>query len=187
MNRRRFLQSTAALGAMPLLPRFLGEAHAADVSGYKALVVIFLFGGNDSQNMIVPITTPEYNAYSSARGGPAEANGLALPQASLLPLAGGAYGLHPAMTGLAQMYNSDQKLAVVANAGVLLAPTTLAQYQAKSVALPPALFSHSDMQSHWQTLRPDLPADTGWGGRLADVFRFGTTGSVPPSISRITI
>jgi uncharacterized protein (DUF1501 family) len=182
MNRRRFLQSSAALGAMPILPRFLGPAHAADVSGYKALVVVFLFGGNDSQNMIVPITPAEYNGYSTARGGLAEANGLALPQAALLPLSGGAYGLHPAMTGLASMYNADQKLAVVANTGVLLAPTTLAQYKAKSVPLPPALFSHSDMQSHWQTMRPDQPADTGWGGRLADVFRFGTTGSVPPSI-----
>lgn len=183
MNRRRFLKSTAALGAMPILPRFLGPAHAADVSGYKALVVVFLFGGNDSHNTVVPITSAEYDAYSAARGGLAEANGLALPQASLLPLSGGALGLHPAMTGLAQMYNADQRLAIVANAGVLLAPTTLAQYKAKSVPLPPALFSHSDMQSHWQTMRPDQPADTGWGGRLADVFRLGTSGSVPPSIS----
>src|SRR5262245_14071491 len=115
MNRRRFLKSTAALGAMPILPGFIGPAHAADVSGYKALVVVFLFGGNDSHNTIVPVTTAEYNAYSAARGGPAEANGLALPQGSLLPLTGGAYGLHPAMTGLASMYNADQKLAVVAN------------------------------------------------------------------------
>ena len=183
MNRRRFLLNAAALGATPILPRFLGPANAADVSGYKALVVLFLFGGNDSQNMIVPITPAEYDGYSAARGGLAEANGLALPQASLLPLAGGQYGFHPAMTGLAQMYNADQRLAVVANSGILLGPTTLAQYKARSVPLPPALFSHSDMQSHWQTMRPDEPADTGWGGRMADVFRFGTTGQVPVSIS----
>jgi uncharacterized protein (DUF1501 family) len=182
MNRRRFLLNGAALGAMPILPRFLGPADAADVSGYKALVVLFLFGGNDSHNTIVPITPGEYNAYAAARGGPAEANGLALPQGSLLPLAGGQFGFHPAMTGLASLYNVDQRLAVVANAGVLLAPTTLAQYRARSVPLPPALFSHSDMQSHWQTLRPDQPADTGWGGRMADVFRFGSSGNVPVSI-----
>ena len=182
MNRRRFLQSTAALGAMPILPRALGPAHAADVSGYKALVCVFLFGGNDSHNMLVPLGGADYDTYAAARGGLAEANGLALPQASLLPLTGGAFGLHPAMTGLAGLYNTDRKLAFAANTGVLLQPTTLAQYKARSVPLPPALFSHSDMQQHNQTLRPDEPADSGWGGRLADVFKAGSTGQVPVSI-----
>ncbi len=181
MNRRRFLHAAAAMGGLPLLPRFLGPAHAADVTGYKALVVVFLNGGNDAHNMIVPATTAEYNTYSTARGGPAETNGLALPQGALLPMAGSIYGMHPALTRLNALYNAG-RVAVVANTGVLLGPTSLAQYKAKSVALPPQLFSHSDMQSHWQTLRPDQPADTGWGGRLADVFKAGTTGSIPPSI-----
>ncbi len=182
MNRRRFIQSCSALGAAPILPGFLGPAHAADISGYKALVCVFLFGGNDSHNMVVPLGNTEYGAYAAARGGLAEANGLALPKASLLPLLGGSYGLHPAMPGLAAMYNADRRLAIVANTGVLLQPTTLAQYKARSVALPPQLFSHSDMQSHGQTLRPDDPADTGWGGRVADVFRNASTGGIPVSI-----
>ena len=80
MNRRHFIQSAASLAATPLLPPFsISSADAADTSGYKALVCVFLFGGNDSQNMIVPITGAEYDAYSAARGGLAEANGLALP------------------------------------------------------------------------------------------------------------
>ncbi len=187
MNRRHFIQSAASLAATPLLPPFsISSADAADTSGYKALVCVFLFGGNDSQNMIVPITGAEYNAYSSARGGLAEANGLALPLGSLLPisptgLAANSFGLHPAMTNLATLFNADKKLAVVPNAGPLLAPTTLAQYQARSVPLPPQLFSHSDMQMHWQTMRPDVPADTGWGGRMADVFRSASSGLLPVS------
>ena len=180
MDRRRFLRSLSTLGAMPLVPQFIRPAAGADLSGYKALVCVFLYGGNDSQNMVVPLL--DYATYASARGGPAEANGLALPQGALLPLAGGTHGLHPAMTGLASLYNNDRKLAVVANAGVLLAPTSLAQYKARSVPLPPQLFSHSDMQSHWQTLRPDQPADTGWGGRLADVFRSASSGQLPVSV-----
>lgn len=181
MNRRRFLESAAALGALPIVPGLVSRAHAADVSGYKALVIVFLFGGNDSHNTVVPYSTAEYNAYALARGGAPEANGLALPQAALNPLSGGLYGLHPALPGLASLYNSG-RLAIVANAGPLLAPATLAQYRARSVPLPPSLFSHSDMQSHWQTMRPGAPAETGWGGRLGDVFRAATSGQVPVTI-----
>lgn len=183
MNRRRFLQSLTAFGASPLLPQFLSSAMAADASGYKALVCVFLFGGNDCHNTIVPFTTAEYNAYSAARGGLAEANGLALPQTALLPILNNTFGLHPALTNMASLFNVSKKLAVVANTGVLLAPTTLAEYKNRSVPLPPQLFSHSDMQSHWQTMRADFPADTGWGGRLADLFRTANTGRLPVSVS----
>ena len=182
MDRRRFLKSVSALGAMPIIPGALRPVHAAEVTGYKALVCVFLFGGNDSHNMIVPMGASEYAGYSLARGGPAEANGLALPLASLHPLSGGAFGLHPAMAGLAGIYNTSRKVAVVANSGVLLQPTTLAQYKNRSVPLPPSLFSHSDMQQHAQTLRADEPADTGWGGRVADVFRSASSSSLPVSI-----
>ena len=187
MDRRNFIRSAASLAATPLLPPLsISSANAADTSGYKALVCVFLFGGNDSQNMIVPITGTEYDAYAVARGGLAEANGLALPLGSLLPispagLGTNSFGLHPAMTNLATLFNTDKKLAVVANAGPLLAPTSLAQYQGRSVPLPPQLFSHSDMQMHWQTMRPDVPADTGWGGRMADVFRSASSGLLPVS------
>ncbi len=188
-NRRDFIRASAALGAMPFLPPFsISSANAADTSGYKALVCVFLFGGNDSHNTIVPITTSEYNAYRSARGGLAEMNGLALPLASLLPISplgmtANSFGLHPAMTNLQTLFNTDKKLAVVANAGPLLAPTSLTQYQQRSVPLPPQLFSHSDMQMHWQTMRPDLPADTGWGGRMADAFRAASSNLLPVSTS----
>lgn len=188
-NRRDFIRASAALGAMPFLPPFsISSANAADTTGYKALVCVFLFGGNDSHNMIVPATSAEYNAYAASRGGLAEANGLALPLASLLSItpasmAANSFGLHPAMTNLRTLFNTDKKLAVVANTGPLLAPTTLAQYQARSVPLPPQLFSHSDMQMHWQTMRPDVPADTGWGGRMADVFRAASRGLLPVSTS----
>ncbi|MBX3674005.1 MAG: DUF1501 domain-containing protein [Burkholderiales bacterium] len=183
MNRRRFLQSLSAFGAAPFLPGFAAPAVAADVAGYKALVCVFLFGGNDSHNTVVPFTTAEYNAYSTARGGPAEANGLALPQGALLPLSGTGFGFHPALPKLASLFNADHRLAIVGNTGILLAPTTLAQYRNKSVPLPPQLFSHSDMQSHWQTMRSDHPAATGWGGRLADVLGPAVTGLLPVSVS----
>ena len=190
-NRRDFIRASAALGAMPFLPPFsISSADAADTTGYKALVCVFLFGGNDSHNMIVPATNAnnEYNTYVASRGGLAEANGLALPLASLLPIspatmAANSFGLHPAMTNLQTLFNTDKKLAVVANTGPLLAPTTLAQYQNRSVPLPPQLFSHSDMQMHWQTMQPDVPADTGWGGRMADAFRAASSSLLPVSTS----
>ena len=187
-NRRDFIRASAALGAMPFLPPFsISSADAADTTGYKALVCVFLFGGNDSHNMIVPADLGEYNTYAASRGGLAEANGLALPRASLLPIfpamLANSFGLHPAMTNLQTLFNTDKKLAVVANTGPLLAPTTLAQYQNRSVPLPPQLFSHSDMQMHWQTMQPDVPADTGWGGRMADAFRAASSSLLPVSTS----
>jgi len=183
MDRRRFLHSLSAFSGATLLPQCFSTAMAADTTGYKALVCVFLFGGNDSHNTIVPLSTAEYNAYSAGRGGPAEQNGLALPQNSLWPIAGNAFGLHPALTNMANLFNNSRKLALVANTGILLAPTTLAQYNSGSVPLPPQLFSHSDMQSHWQTMHADYPANTGWGGRLAGVFRTAATGKLPVSVS----
>jgi uncharacterized protein (DUF1501 family) len=186
-NRRDFIRASAALSAAPFLPPFsISTADAADTTGYKALVCVFLFGGNDSHNMIVP-RSAGYSAYSAARGGAAETNGLALPQSSLLPmtpagLTDTGLGMHPAMTSLASLFNS-RKLAVVANTGPLIEPTSMLQYQQRSVELPPQLFSHSDMQMHWQTLRPDLPADTGWGGRMADAFSAAASGLLPVSTS----
>ena len=192
MDRRQFIQSSAALSAASALPFSITAANAGTVApaanqtGYRALVCVFLFGGNDSHNMVVPYGTSEYNAYSAARGGLAEGNGLALPYADLKVLlspnlAANTLALHPALGNLQSLFASG-KLAVVANTAPLLAPTTLAQYQARSVPLPPQLFSHSDMQTHWQTMRPEVPADTGWGGRMADVFRTSAPGQLPVSI-----
>jgi uncharacterized protein (DUF1501 family) len=182
MKRRDFLKASGAVAGVSTLPFNISIADAADTTGYKALVCVFLFGGNDSHNTIVPNGLSEYNTYSAARGGPAEQNGLALPRSSLLPILSGAWGLHPAMSQSQALFNSG-KLAFIANVGPLLAETTLQQYQSSTVPLPPQLFSHLDMQVHWQTMRPDTPANTGWGGRLADVFKSAASGMLPVSVS----
>ena len=134
---------------------------------YKALVCVFLNGGNDGDNTLVPYGTREYNAYATARGN------LAIPRAQLLPVAplnsdGREWSLHPSLTELQSLFQ-QKKAAIVANAGVLLAPTTRDQYLKESVPLPPQLFSHNDQQVHWQTSWADQVARTGWGGRLADI------------------
>lgn len=142
-------------------------AAASPFNDYKALVCVFLFGGNDQNNMIVPRGS-EYAAYSTGR------TGLALAENVLLPLnqAGGdgrLYGIHPSMNAVKDLFDLG-KVAVLTNVGPLLAPLTRAQYQNNSVAKPPNLFSHDDQQVHWQTSIPDKPADTGWGGRVGDLF-----------------
>lgn len=137
---------------------------------YKALVCLFLAGGNDANNWIVPgadsSTSSDYVNYSTIRGN------LALPQSSLLPITsdvsdGHSYGLHPTCPELQTLFG-EGKLAFVFNVGTLLYPLTRAQYNSKSVPTPPQLFSHSDQVTHWQTSIPDQPPRTGWGGRIAD-------------------
>jgi uncharacterized protein (DUF1501 family) len=142
-------------------------AAASPFNDYKALICVFLNGGNDQNNMIVPRGS-EYAAYATGRPG------LALAENVLLPLnqAGGdgrTYGIHPSMTGIQQLFNSG-KVAVLANVGPLVAPLNRAQYQNNSVAKPPNLFSHDDQQVHWQTSIPNQPVETGWGGRVGDLF-----------------
>jgi uncharacterized protein (DUF1501 family) len=194
MKRRDFLQSAAAASALPALPFSISVADAAggitpnaDETGYKALVCVFLFGGNDSHNTVVPYQGTEYTAYSNLRGGDATNNGLALPASSLnvasqIIDSTKGLALHPAMTRIGDIYRAG-KMAVVANCGPLLDETTLTQYRTAGHPLPPQLFSHSDMQMHWQTMRPDWPADTGWGGRMADVFRIASSGRLPVGIA----
>ncbi|MEO8094870.1 MAG: DUF1501 domain-containing protein [Pseudolysinimonas sp.] len=153
------------IAAAATLPRSVGL-----LSGdYKALVCVFLYGGNDANNTIVPRTGSDYTAYSADRGV------LALPQASLLPilpLAGGDgrdWGLHPSLTGMDDLF-ATRKLAIVGNVGPLLAPMTRNDYLNNTVASPPNLFSHSDQQVHWQTSIPDQPPHSGWGGRTSDLL-----------------
>lgn len=160
LTRRSLLHSLAAAGA---LGRLRQTASAAGTE-YKSLVCVFLFGGNDCNNMIVPLGAEQYRDYSRARGG------LALPQASLLPITapgGAAYGLHPRLADLQQLF-TRKKLAVVANVGMLTRPTTRDQYRQRAAPLPSNLFSHSDQQTQWQSSYPDTSSRTGWGGRAAD-------------------
>jgi uncharacterized protein (DUF1501 family) len=169
-HRRRWLLGSSAtlagaLGAGSLGNLLLGAkpAHAAD---YKALVCVFLYGGNDGMNMIVPSDAPRYDQYAKVRAG------LAIPKASLVGLGGSSFGLHPAMSALGSVWN-EGKLAPVFNVGPLFQPLTKAQYRAaaaNSEILPDNLFSHSDQQILWETGTTDSLSRSGWGGRAADAL-----------------
>ena len=170
------LGATAAGGIIRDL-RLINTAMAAQgpVSGYKALVCLFMAGGNDANNWLVPISNESYNAYATARG-----SLLQIPQSALLPLSVGgtpvpdnegiAYGLHPSGTGLQTLFG-EGKVAAIVNIGSLVRPTTKAQYNANPAFYrPPQLFSHSDQVTQWQTSIPDQPPATGWSGRIADIL-----------------
>lgn len=165
-DRRAFMKVMSIAAATPMLGGIMQAANAAGpFTDYRAMVCVFLYGGNDSHNLVIP-TGAEWAGYASARGN------LAIPAGNALPvnagISGRTFGLHPSMVGLANIFNTDKKVAVLSNVGVLLQPTSLASYKART-NLPPQLFSHSDMQSHWQSGHADAPALTGWGGRLADI------------------
>ncbi len=132
---------------------------------YRALVCVFLLGGNDSFNMLAPYRPTEHGHYSQVR------SDLALPRNELLRIVdqnNRAFGLHPATRELRNLYNQGD-LAFVANIGTLVRPTTLADYN-RGIALPRGLFSHNDQQKAWQTSVPDSQQAIGWGGRMADMI-----------------
>ena len=160
------LAQLRAIGAVAgsNLDRVRAEALPAD---YKALVCLFLNGGNDATNLVIPADTASYAAYAKSR---AE---LAIAQPNLLSITprrysdGRSWGLHPSATALRDLFGQG-RLAVLGNVGTLVRPTTLANYNA-GANLPPQLFSHSDQQLQWQSSVPDKPFETGWGGRLGDL------------------
>ena len=157
-------------------------AHASNTNDYKALVCIFLYGGNDTNNMIVPLDTAGYEHYAQTR------RHLALPQSQLLPLASASgvpeFGLHPALPGLHALWGSGN-LAVVANVGTLVEPLTKAQYLSTATVKPASLFSHIDQQHQWQASISDTSSsNSGWGGRLSDqLAALNVNSRVPPMIS----
>jgi uncharacterized protein (DUF1501 family) len=177
LNRRDFLKTSGAAALMAATP---GITYAQVVGGpgpftdYRALVCVFLFGGNDSYNMLVPNTVAEYAQYQAAR------QNLALLQSDLLPinpvsLPGPDFGLHPAMGRIQTLFEAGNA-AFVTNVGPLVEPTTRDQYYNGSVTLPPQLFSHNDQQDQWTSLRGNVPSKTGWAGRMADLIRDGVAG-----------
>lgn len=179
-DRRRFLKLSARLAALGLTGLGLGPSRsffarevraAARVTDYKALVCIYMFGGNDSNNMIVPVDNVRYPAYQALRGG------LALSPSRLVgPIAdaaGNPYALHSSMTELHQLYASGH-LAFVLNCGALNRPLTRQQYQ-QGLSAPPNLFSHSDQTTQAQA-GSSSTTYSGWGGRLLDLF--GATDSL---------
>ncbi|MDP3072026.1 MAG: DUF1501 domain-containing protein [Opitutaceae bacterium] len=210
-NRRKFLGACcAAVSATGMLStlaqlRMMGAVASSDQGAvvppragalppdYKALVCLFLAGGNDANNMIVPFDTAGYNAYAAATGRGA----IALPQGQLQGITpatgdGRSWALHSSLnadvagtnnTGLKSLFDAG-KMALIGNVGTLVVPTTKAQYSARSVPLPPQLFSHNDQQVEWQSSVPDRPFTTGWGGRLADLTHaFNGSSTVSMSIS----
>jgi uncharacterized protein (DUF1501 family) len=144
-----------------------GPVRAAADADYKALVCLFLSGGNDGNNVLVPYDQSSYNNYATARGG------IAVARSNLLPLSmrtyadGRAYGLNADLKELKPLFDQG-KIAFLANVGTLLRPTTLADYKA-GIALPNQLYSHLDQSTQWQSSIPDQPFRTGWGGRMADL------------------
>lgn len=174
LSRRQFgrlLAGTAASAAFVQLGR--SAAMAAPVAGYKAMVGVFLFGGNDAWNMVVP-TDSRYAGYAASRGA-----GIALAQSALVPLTGSAYGLHPSLAALQSVWN-EGALNVVLNTGTLYQPLTKAQYQSTPAARPINLMSHTDEQAHWQGLRAREINFDGYMGRLNDRV---ASASIPSLIS----
>ncbi len=204
LARRAFLQRTGQLGLAGVAAPFalnlaaLGEAAAFNATDYKALVCVFLYGGNDHGNTLVPFDDTNYDRYSTIRGGgPGRtAGGIALAQASLAdtvlrPAAGSpalahglSYALHPSLSALKPLFDAG-RLAVQLNVGPLVVPLTKAQYASPNrtaYPLPPRLFSHNDQQSVWQSSSPE-GSTIGWGGTLGDLALSSNTEAVFTCIS----
>jgi uncharacterized protein (DUF1501 family) len=173
VNRRSFIKyaSLAAAGNLAGLRPF-GTLNALAQSGtdYKALVCVFMFGGNDANNMIIPFDTSGYNNYSTIRGP------LALAQNTLLPLTPlPNFALNPNLPEIQSLFNGGNA-ALVANVGTLIAPTTRTQYLAGST-VPSNLFSHPDQQLEWQNAATSGSTPTGWAGRMSDLLGKSYNGS----------
>ncbi len=176
INRREFLKKTGAaattgtvFASYPGMAFSQGMAVSAPFNDYKALVCVFMFGGNDSYNMLVPRSNAEYSVYAGAR------QNMAIAQGDLLainPLTsdGTDYGLHPSMGGIRDLFEQG-RVAFINNLGPLVEPTTKSDYFNSSVLLPPQLFSHNDMQDQWHSLKGTTVSKTGWAGRVADLIR----------------
>ena len=203
-SRREFLRraacsslacatSGALFGQLSLMNSVLASSLScpaySPVSDYKALVCLFLVGGNDSFNLLIPSDTSRYDIYSTSRSGPAPL-GMAIDQSSLIPVhpttlddAGDTYGMHPSCPELATLFENE-KLAFVVNAGTVLQPTSKTQYKTPGYPLPPQLFSHADQQGQWQFGQPMQNGTVGWAGLAADRLSVLNPGmAIPMSIS----
>jgi uncharacterized protein (DUF1501 family) len=182
-TRREFLsRSLGTFGAALLaVERFSLLNALAQSVDYRALVCIFLNGGNDGGNMVIPYD--DYATYSAARS----PSGLAIPQSSLLrtgvvPSVGTEFGFHPSLTGLHDLWGQG-RLAVVCNVGTLVEPTNRDAYRNRTVEVPLNLFSHSDQINQWQTSVSNSASPSGWGGRAADKIGDFNTTVFPPVTS----
>jgi uncharacterized protein (DUF1501 family) len=187
-QRRAFLKKLAlGVGSTSLLAaqgklQLMQSAMAASsdysaLTDHKSLVCVFLFGGNDAFNMLVPYEQSAYDAYKKSR------TGMALPRGSLLPLKGDKQAFHTSMPDLQKLYNDD-KLAVAASIGALIEPTTRATYQNESARLPADLFSHSHQQEFWETgtTAKSSVHPPGWGGRMMDMLTTANSKPTEPAL-----
>lgn len=209
-SRRLFLRHAGAMtatvgaAAAPLALNLaaIGSASAQAAADYKAIVCIFLFGGNDAINMVLPTDSASWANYgavrnqapesiallapgvaanlSAAAGSPARLGGV-LPISPLNPQ-GRTFALHPLMGALQSMFDTDRRLAIVPNIGPLVMPTSKAQYALGSHPKPASLFSHNDQANTWQSFQPE-GATRGWGGRMGDLLGVQNTRSVFTAIS----
>jgi uncharacterized protein (DUF1501 family) len=165
VSRRGFIRiGTATAGSLALRPFGVLPALAQSGPDYRALVCVFLYGGNDSNNTIIPTDDVSYKSYQSIRGS------LALSGSDITPVtsvSGAPYAFHSRLAEVASLFSSKE-LAVVANTGALVQPLTRDQYQNQQAAIPLNLFSHSDQQLAWQTSVAQGHSSTGWAGRAAD-------------------
>ncbi|MET0333577.1 MAG: DUF1501 domain-containing protein [Rhizobacter sp.] len=194
-SRRLFLKQATALpglgAAAPLALNLsaMGSAAAQSASDYKALVCVFLYGGNDSMNMVLPTDAASWANYTAVRNQAPDSIALMAPGTpsltsatagsparlgGVLPITparaqGRSFALHPVMGTLQAMFNDDKRLAIVPNVGPLLMPTTKAQYADVNFPKPANLFSHNDQANFWQAFQPE-GAKRGWGGMMADLM-----------------
>ena len=182
LSRRQFLRtasmaSMAGLSVSPFLLELNSVAAMAQQSGapdYRALVCIFLQGGNDGHGTVIATDTESFSAFTQARSG---APGLAYPASELLPITlktpqtGRTFALNPALTGVQNLFNAG-RAAIVSNTGTLIAPTTKTQIQSNTIPLPASLYSHFDQTAAWQAITADggSAVHEGWGGAVADLI-----------------
>ncbi len=190
----------SGLGGFGLSLAAMGPAAAANTSGYKALVCLFLTGGNDAYNTLLATDSASWAAYGAAREASGEGIALAAPGTpanlsspslharlgGVLPIApanaqGRSYALHPVLTGVRDLF-AARRLAWVGNVGPLVGPTTKAAFVAGTAPRPPKLFSHNDQQSVWQAFSTE-GATRGWGGQMADRVLAGNARAMFTSVS----
>jgi uncharacterized protein (DUF1501 family) len=208
-SRRRFLQRASVLGAgtaaAPWLANLAALASAtpafgADTSGYRALVCLFCFGGNDAYNTVLATDADSWSAYMAARAGESGSIALApvgtkavkgakdfnLQLGGVLPITpinsqNRTFALHPSLAAVADLFQ-QKKVAIVSNIGPLVQPTLKQTYLAGKANLPPKLFSHNDQQSVWQSMGPEGTL-VGWGGGMADLLQSANQNPIFTSIS----
>ena len=178
-SRRRFLKTCSLMSIAGAASPFalnlaaISAASAQAVSGYKAIVCLFFYGGNDHTNTFIPYDQASYDQYLASRTTiaiPRDAALAANATGAVASQGGREFAFNPALTAFKSHWDAG-RLAVVANVGPLVVPTTRTQYQQRSVPLPPKLYSHNDQQSVWQAYRPvGEGARIGWGGKIGDLL-----------------